>query len=336
VYFFRKGSGSGANIWTVYLEGGGWCYDTASCASRNVSTPHFMTSKLLPAVLNDNTVSRDVNHGGINSASATVNPHFYNANQVYVWYCSSDSHIGNRSASASTAGWNFKGKVIVSTVIEDLYARNKDSFNAAEHFLLLGFSAGALGALHNADFVGGIVKSYNPKVNYRTYVDSGWLFDAPPYDAALSNRDVVQKMHSNFYTVFNENCVKIFQASGEDVWRCGLPVHIYPHVATPLVFAGYLYDSPFLGVSPANATSQEYVAVLRKTFLMDTTPLRALFAPNCYNHGVVAYDNRWNVITVQGITASDLVWKWLSGDPSAQIRAVDSCAGIACNPTCPK
>ena len=34
-YYFRKAtSTSGSTRWTVYMQGGGWCYDEASCADR--------------------------------------------------------------------------------------------------------------------------------------------------------------------------------------------------------------------------------------------------------------------------------------------------------------
>ncbi len=29
-YYIRPGSGSGSSIWTIYLEGGGFCYGTNS------------------------------------------------------------------------------------------------------------------------------------------------------------------------------------------------------------------------------------------------------------------------------------------------------------------
>ena len=45
--------------------------------------------------MNDSTTIDGSAHEGILSSNKSENPIFYNANQVYLWYCSSDSHLGN-------------------------------------------------------------------------------------------------------------------------------------------------------------------------------------------------------------------------------------------------
>jgi len=330
--FFRAGNGTGANIWTIYLEGGGFCQDVPSCKNRWQNSEHFMISNLLPPVLNDTARSPDVNHGGINSGNASANPHFYNANQVYLWYCSSDNHAGNVTASNATGGWYFRGKVIVQTLIESL-AYQSPSLSKAEHVLLTGFSAGGFGVLNNADFVGELVQKIAPNANYRAYVDSGWLQDVPTYHLGWSSsRTAMQELHSNFEAQFDATCESTYKTIGEE-WRCQFAVYVYPFISTPFFLAGYQYDSPFLNdVSPPfNASTGEYAELLSRNFVMETQPLDAVFAPNCYCHGVESYDARWNFIVVNGTTASTAVWDFLNGKPT---RNYDTCLPIGCNPTC--
>jgi len=331
-YFYRAGSGSGAGIWTIYFEGGGFCVDIPSCTSRWNGQRHFMTSKQLPAILNDTTLSQDVNHWGINSGNATANPHFYNANQVYLWYCSSDTYAGNVTASNATGNWHFRGKVIVQTLILHLL-KQSPSLSAAKQILLTGFSAGALGVLNNADYVGQLLQQAAPQAEYKAYADSGWLLDVPEYRSGNPpSRAGIQLLYRNFNATLNANCEAIYKSRGEG-WRCMFADYVYPFITTPLFVAGYQFDSPFLNdvAPPFNASTGEYAELLRQSFLMQAGPLPAFFSPNCYCHGVESYDTRWNYIKVNGTTASEAVWDFLNGKPT---RNHDTCAPLGCNPTC--
>jgi len=336
MYYFRAGSGSGAGIWTIYLEGGGFCQDLDSCTDRWNAQRHFMTSTQLPLILNDTTVSPDVNHGGINSGDPTVNPHFYNANQAYVWYCSSDTHAGDMDASNSTGGlpWSFRGKVIVQTLIDHLLTQQTPPMTQAKQILLTGFSAGAFGVFNNADFVGQMVTKGAPSAEYKAYADSGWLLDVPTYHPTYTaSRTEVQTLYKNFNAQFDATCVAVYQPYDE-AWRCLFADTVVLFITTPLFIAGYQFDMPFLNdvAPPFNASTQEYADLMRQDFLLQSEPHSAFFSPNCYCHGVESYDTRWNVIMVNGSTASDAVWNFFSNNMMA--RHVDTCSTFACNPTC--
>ena len=68
---------------------------------------------------------------------------------VYVHYCSSDLWSGTNAASSSTGGYNFQGKNIVDSIIQDL----SDNHNllTATKVVLTGCSAGAAGVSFNCD-----------------------------------------------------------------------------------------------------------------------------------------------------------------------------------------
>jgi len=61
-YQLRRGSGSGAHNWLIYLEGGSWCNTTQSCYAQTMS--NFGSSKFM----------RPVNFSGILSKDHLENP----------------------------------------------------------------------------------------------------------------------------------------------------------------------------------------------------------------------------------------------------------------------
>ena len=81
--------------------------------------------------------------GGILSPIREENPHLWNANHIYVPYCSSDSWSGDSPARSST-GLSFLGSRIVKQVIRELVP---NGLYDARLLLLVGSSAGSAGIL---------------------------------------------------------------------------------------------------------------------------------------------------------------------------------------------
>ena len=79
--------------------GGGWCINKADCANRWKNSPFLMSTLGLPDTVDVSTRQSGVpdvvfpKHG-ILSASLQENPYFGSWNRVHLWYCSSDSHLG--------------------------------------------------------------------------------------------------------------------------------------------------------------------------------------------------------------------------------------------------
>ena len=78
--------------------------------------------------------------------------HTLDSCQVYVPYCSSDEHAGNRDASAETANLHFNGKNIVADVVDQLMAHPLAG-QQIEKIVIIGFSAGGAGVARNCDFM---------------------------------------------------------------------------------------------------------------------------------------------------------------------------------------
>jgi len=272
------------------------------------------------------------------SGSPSVNPNFYNANQVYLWYCTSDTYSGNRDRSNATNGWIFAGKRVIESLIFHLVQYQKPSLATANQILLTGFSAGGMGTSYNADFVGTLLRIHVPAARYRAYVDSGFVTDLPDYNSGFSGQRVAfASMISNWKLVLDEDCEAFYGKIGQ-TWRCMMGDYLFPFLSTPTFYAQHQYDSPFLHSAPnppGNATVAEFVEVCKNKLLTDQAVISGLFNPSCYLHGVEAYDNRWNVIEVDGVTPAGAVWEWFQGNLSRPVRYVETCYGFACTKTCP-
>ena len=96
-YYYREGKNS--TTWMISLQGGGACYTKETCSAR--AKGHLGSSKNYAPTMQANR--------GWMSADPSVNPDFYDANVVYVPYCSSDTHRGQQTnTSAATWGYFFQ------------------------------------------------------------------------------------------------------------------------------------------------------------------------------------------------------------------------------------
>lgn len=156
---------------------------------------------------------------GILSNEPKDNPYLWNANHIYVPYCSSDSWSGFAPANSSDQQhpFAFMGSKILERVLESLYddqARNSSLFEA-KFILLAGDSAGATGVILNLDKVAGLIERRSSSSSsqrcgtgnktgrlvdssttlqaaelcetkqapvLRGLADSGWFLDNEPYD----------------------------------------------------------------------------------------------------------------------------------------------------------
>lgn len=141
---------------------------------------------------------------GILSNEPKDNPYLWNANHIYVPYCSSDSWSGFAPADASgpqPAPFAFMGSKILERVLESLYDEQplNSSLAEARFVLLAGDSAGATGVILNLDKVAALIEQRSASSNsgqnrtrthsaakpppvLRGLADSGWFLDNEPYD----------------------------------------------------------------------------------------------------------------------------------------------------------
>ena len=178
--------------------------------------------------------------GGILSADPSENPHFSDANHVFVPYCSSDSWAGTKQATGR-AGDNrsFMGSNIVREVIHELADFNQLLFG--EELYLAGSSAGGTGVLVNVDAVAAILRTSGILV--RGIIDSGWFLDNAPYfkndgtkpgiaGSASRVKYALQKGVQLWNARVPSECAKEYP----DMWQCFLGYKVFPFIKSMFVY----------------------------------------------------------------------------------------------------
>jgi hypothetical protein len=256
-FYARKGTGTGANRWVIFLEGGGGCSSGSDCQDRwcsaNTNFGAFkMSNRYLPA--------KGIGGGGILSDRA--DNVFANFNTVWIAYCSSDSWAGrarDRILTDDTRGrtysLHFLGARILDAVLTELragvaYQNANDqtvtmpSLDDAEVVLFTGESAGGRGSKTNADRVG----AYLQGTNRTGHLVFRGVFDASdqPSGEGLPEYEQRQKGANALEAVLkaarlDESCLA---RHPNDPWRCSDVDHLTEHhVTTPFFVRTDLLDS---------------------------------------------------------------------------------------------
>ncbi|MFN4218778.1 MAG: pectin acetylesterase-family hydrolase [Candidatus Bipolaricaulia bacterium] len=304
-YYFRRGQGTGIRRWVIHLQGGGMCYSIATCQQRSVNMPRLMTSKGLPPTRIGS---------GVQSPSAYDNPDFFNANHVYVHYCSSDLWSGDRQATAESGGWHFRGARIVRAVIDDLMnpaITPSPNLADATEVLFSGGSAGGAGVMANLDWV----TERLPHATVRGLNDAGWAVDIRPYESSIpSFLDQTQQGYALWQGVVDTSCAA---ANPGTEGRC-YTEYAYPHISTPLFVQQAQFDGAILrllGVVPPfddkeRAYMLEFAAAVRRSL----EPVLAAFSPATATHSIVTNEQFWN-LRIAGYSLRDVVGNWFFGRP---------------------
>ncbi|KAH8098265.1 pectin acetylesterase [Aureococcus anophagefferens] len=352
-YYYYKGS---SDAWIVHQQGGWWCWDAYSCQVRWDHFANHTTEKrtlMSTKDLQNLTDAFDTFNGEHNTglmAHAPTNP-MANASKVFLVYCSSDSHAGNRSMGSDGAGesrWHFRGKEIVAAVLAELRSEGLDG---ASHFLLTGGSAGGMATINNGDWVAD--RAAAPGARYLAMPDSGFFLDVQPgamcqspdsYEckcaagSAASAPDgfnagdghawlgrgqtlaqQMQAMHVYTNGAPDASCAAFYGRWG--AWRCFLGQYAGPHLTAPTLFLQNQIDewqgfwNGFFDYA-TDAGAFEYMAWFREESARTLEAAAGddvyVFSPNCYHHGL-AYDDIFWQVTVDEWTSASMMEAILFG-----------------------
>ncbi|OTF82562.1 notum-like protein, partial [Euroglyphus maynei] len=106
-----------------------------------------------------------------------MNPYWWNANHVFIPYCSSDIWSGDSPARPPTMAMSFLGSRIIDEVIGELIRSPMYEFLDSKFILLAGSSAGAAGVMINLDRVAKMISDAGSTADVRGLADSGWIMD---------------------------------------------------------------------------------------------------------------------------------------------------------------
>jgi hypothetical protein len=144
---------AGATELLIYLEGGGACYDAASCWGPGTSAKNltgfdeatFLSQKLKPALIR-----------------STAGSPFATTNMAYIPYCTGDMHAGTKEVDFTVNGVTKPTYFFGGNDLDLFLARLVPTFPDVTRVVLLGTSAGGFGTYLNFDKV---VRTFGVRVD---------------------------------------------------------------------------------------------------------------------------------------------------------------------------
>ncbi|XP_012888551.1 PREDICTED: palmitoleoyl-protein carboxylesterase NOTUM [Dipodomys ordii] len=342
-YYLKESKGS--RRWLLFLEGGWYCFSRENCDSRYNSMRRLMSSKDWP---------RTRTGTGILSSQPEENPHWWNANMVFIPYCSSDVWSGTSSGSEKNE-YAFMGALIIREVVRELLGKG---LSAAKVLLLAGSSAGGTGVLLNVDRVAEQLEELGyPAIHVRGLADSGWFLDNKQYrrtdcldTITCAPTEAVRRGIRYWNGMVPDRCRRQFK-EGEE-WNCFFGYKVYPTLRCPVFVVQWLFDEAQLTVDNVHLTGQPvqegqwlYIQNLGRELRSTLKDVPASFAPACLSHEIIIRSH-WTDIQVKGTSLPRALHCWdrslhdshkaskapLKGCP---FHLVDSCPWPHCNPSCP-
>ncbi|KAM9296446.1 palmitoleoyl-protein carboxylesterase NOTUM [Gastrophryne carolinensis] len=342
-YYLKESKGS--RRWLVFLEGGWYCISRENCDLRYDTMRRLMSSKGWPAT---KTAS------GILSTQPEENPHWWNANMVFIPYCSSDVWSGVTPKSEKS-DYAFMGSLIIQEVVKELLGKGLDT---AKVLLLAGSSAGGTGVLLNVDLVAEHLEELGyPGIQVRGLSDSGWFLDNQQYRRTdcsdiitCAPTEAIQRGIRYWNGIVPERCKQQFK-DGEE-WNCFFGYKIYPTLRSPVFVVQWLFDEAQLTVDNVHLSGQpvqenqwNYIQNLGRELRSTLKDVGASFAPACLSHEIITRSH-WTEVQVRGTSLPRALHCWdrslqennknsktpLKGCP---FHLMDSCPWPQCNPTCP-
>merc|ERR1712088_895839 len=320
-YYTQEGLASGSVL--IGLQGGGACHDIAECTRR-------CQEDGVPLCSSKN--ARDqIQMGGRAS--------------VWIPYCSSDEHAGNRDASAETANLHFNGKNIVADVVDQLMAHPLAG-QEIEKIVIIGFSAGGAGVARNCDFMADRLAALGSTAKVMCIMDGA---DFEPY--WMTNRcDLIldERESAEFWNAHeDDSCVS---ALGDTAVECSAFSMFWPYVETPFMIVSseadpvvhFCADNPALGENTPGSFAREWregMVELTQQVIDSERNDVGIFLGNCAFHVGTAIPEVYTdlAVSVLGdanakITLMEIIDNWVNNRGTS--RAMDD--PTVDNPTCPQ
>ncbi len=312
----RDALGPVDNKWIIHLQEGGACSSHETCLTRWCGTGFYDASKM-------STRWAPPTMGGLGIFARRPENQFGNYNQVYTYYCSSDTWVGRKSASVLTDPANasrtyrldFKGSRIVDAVFDALRNGLNDAqgrpllppLDRATHIYLTGSSAGSSGVRHNADRVAALVQARTPNAVFAVISDAGLngnsseVSGLPPGNPAdpytLRQTAAASVTASVWDALYDQSCLA---ANPVNPWLCSDSVFVtLNHTTAPSFNRTDLLDGnkvkdlaeTTLYKSEAEFARASHDVMTRFTRIRQLAPERAqitqdpgAYAPNCGVH----------------------------------------------------
>ncbi|VDD76860.1 unnamed protein product [Mesocestoides corti] len=271
-YYIRRSKNTNSRKWMIYLEGGWYCFDEATCISRQITNHALFSSRTWH-------INRYI--GGVLSWDERINPNYHDYNTIFVPYCSSDLWSGKKSEP--TGGYYFHGSRILTAVVDDLLQRP---------------DAGGIGVMLNIDR---LARRIRRGLRYRRWqltrriatniqisglVDSAWFLNYPTYAQP-----------------FSSSCTSIYDCPPEE----GILPPIF--IIQSLFDEAQLQMSRALLLTGGPYNKLAYIQNLGKAVAKSLDTVRGVFAPACSDHEILT-TNHWAQLMVNSQSLQDTLNAW--------------------------
>lgn len=352
MYVRRAVDSAAEGDWVIHLQAGGSCGSWESCRDRwcGVARPYDaakMSSRFAPEAMQGNGVF----------ARRPINS-FGGANQVFVYYCGSDTHLGRKGdvvltdpdGNAPDYRLHFRGFDILQAVVAELGkgTRSDDgqeslpALGTAARVLFVGSSAGSTGGGQALDWF----RAQVPSAQVVGALDA--ITDPLPQD--FEDTTLGSKFETGLKVRYTDTYQALYDAhldescvashTGADAYLCALGAYVrLNHITTPFFVRQDLRDPVQFGyIGATGATLAQQAAAIRKTMLRfadikNTAVEKGSIArvpgvqtSNCGQH-IVLLNNAWfGVATsgnanVNGQTLHDALTSWIAGN---SVNVIDS------------
>ena len=349
VMYVRKAATlNAAENWVFHLQGGGGCGGT-DCANRWCERNEKMTSTKTP----DGMMQKGILYRGEHPAFGVFNQ-LGDANQVYLYYCSSDNWAGTQIDVTVEADddvpafrTHFQGTAIIDAALAALEAGvttddgsiEMPPLAAGASALWTGTSGGCQGVLNTGDRVAEHLDSIG--VNTWLVCDANFSPTTLDLPAGPALESYVESRKARFaktsmyaQPLLDQSCLAFH--SEEDAYLCEWPGYVASnHIASaPLFVRMSLADSTISnGYLDAGFSIEEFASGVRSLMLRASStpgnepPPRpiAVYGPGCTQHVGITSDEWFLHTTIMvnetPVSVHDALLGWING---MDVVAVDT------------
>mmetsp|Transcript_1945 Transcript_1945/g.4410 ORF Transcript_1945/g.4410 Transcript_1945/m.4410 type:complete len:951 (+) Transcript_1945:90-2942(+) len=333
-YYFRRATEPDkANLWFVYLQGGGWCSSERTCKARVswwkdlVSSKGWRNTLDATGVFSDSAIQREESWYGSPLAGA---------NLVYLRYCSSDAFMGD----STKWGFQFRGYRTVRAALKHLV--QKQGFESTDTLVLGGFSAGARGAMAHLDTVREVLPT---GANIVGFLDSPLYLEFNGFTKLASESS--QATSAYVAKQLTEPCVGEFGEAGR--WKCTFGQYRVPMLKENFMIIASQYDQYQLHLHRNDTSLQKTFALSTRKLLHSLGGNAAVYSSACFSHAVSTHFRFSQELVLASGAGSCLIH---SGGPNhspssilnlslaafasgnSPPRVLETCSGLNCGVNC--
>ena len=283
---------------------------------RNITSSDLTTNKYW---------KHNIAKTGIFDDNSTLNP-LYDANKIYVPYCTSDAYMGYKLPSKAT-NMIFMGQQIIYAVINTLISSPQYGLGSVPNRDILVFSGCSAGGLMvNLDYLSTeIIPNSVVLKSIFGILDSGLYIDIQPYISTYTSLgDQTQSVYHYMnctQRVMNSICGDYYTNENER-WKCLFGQYKMPLLNISHIINAAQYDSYQLSVNEGSENIETYTNAQKeyaenpfrstmRNVVLSTNMSSNILSTACYHHCVTEEMEFWN-ITTDNISFSDVIRNYIN------------------------